>query len=111
MQLFLHGDKVADRKDRFILIGYFEKLYRDKFGEKPVINKYNEQWAADALLESFGREDCEMAMRYYFHVNHVPSWKSYANNVDRLLNSIAMQQQDKESRKEMREKAREWLND
>jgi len=101
---------MADRQERFILIGVFEKLYRDKFGEKPVINKYNEQWAADALLESFGREDCEMAMRYYFHVNQIPSWKSYANNVHRLLTSIEMQKQDKESRKEMREKAREWLN-
>jgi hypothetical protein len=110
MQLFPHGDKVADRKDRFILIGVFEKMYRDKFGEKPVINKYNEQWAADALLESFGREDCEMAMRYYFHINQIPSWKSYTNNVDRLLNSIEMQKQDKENRKQMREKAKEWLD-
>ena len=101
---------MADRKDRFILISYFEKLYRDKFSERPVINKYNEQWTADALLESFGKENCEMAMRYYFHINQVPSWKSYANNVDRLLNSIEVQKQDKESREQMRKKAKEWLN-
>jgi hypothetical protein len=101
---------VSDRKERFILIGSFEKLYREKFGEKPIINKYNEQWAADALLESFGREDCEMAMRYYFHVNQTPSWKSYAKNVDRLLGSIEMQKQDKENRRDMREKAKGWLN-
>jgi hypothetical protein len=101
---------MADRKERFILIGVFEKLYREKLGDKPAINKYNEQWAADALLESFGREDCEMAMRYYFHVNQIPSWKSYAKNVDRLLNSIEIQKQDKENRRDMREKAKGWLN-
>lgn len=101
---------MADRKERFILISAFEKMYRDKFAQKPVINKYNEQWAADALLESFGREDCEMAMRYYFHVNQVPSWKSYAKNVDKLLNSIEIQKQDKESREQMKKMAKEWLN-
>jgi hypothetical protein len=101
---------MADRKERFILISSFEKMYRDKFAQKPIINKYNEQWAADALIESFGREDCEMAMRYYFHVNQTPSWKSYANNVDKLLNSIEMQKQDKESREQMKKMAKEWLN-
>ena len=101
---------MADRKDRFVLISYFEKLYREKFGEKTVINKYSEQWAADALIESFGREECERAIRYYFHVNQSPSWKSYANNVHKLLQSIEAQNQDKNYREDMKKKARDWLN-
>ena len=101
---------MVERKERFVLLGRFEKLHLEKMGYKTNINKYNEQWAADALLESFGKEDCCKAMDYYFQINDIPSWKSFARNADRLLQSIRMIQEDSEQRKEMRQKAREWLN-
>jgi hypothetical protein len=101
---------VADRKDRFALISKFEQNYKINNIIKPAINKYNEQWAADALLESFDYKDILLAMSYYFKINNNPTWKGFANNVDRLLQSINTQEEDRIFREEMRLKAKEWVD-
>lgn len=101
---------MVERKDRFILLSKFEKLHSEKTGSKPVINKYNEQWAADALLESFSKEDIYNAMVYYFQINQKPTWKGFANNVDRLLQSMKAKEEDERLRALMRKKAREWMS-
>jgi hypothetical protein len=101
---------MADRKDRFALISKFEQNYKANNIIKPAINKYNEQWAADALLESFDYKDIILAMSYYFKINSNPTWRGFANNVDRLLQSIKTQEEDRIFREEMRLKAKEWVD-
>ena len=100
---------MADRKDRFALISKFEQYCRNNNVPAPTINKYNEQWAADALLESFTFDQLNQAMKYYFSINGRPTWKGFANNADRLLQSMQSKMQDEEFRAEMRKKAKEWL--
>ncbi len=77
----------------------------------PIINKYGEQWAADALIESFTIDDLYAAIEYYFSINSHPSWKGFANNAGRLLESMKAKQEDEEFRADMRQKAKEWLNE
>jgi hypothetical protein len=110
MLRFLLENKMAERKDRFALLGIFDKFYMEKFGRKPDINKYNEQWAADALLESFPAEELYSAMEYYFILNGNPTWKGFAKNVDRLIQSKAAKEEDDRLRSERRKKAKEWLS-
>jgi hypothetical protein len=102
---------MADRKERFALISRFEKYCRENNVPLPNINKYNEQWAADALLESFSFDELDAAMKYYFNINQKPLWKVFANNADRLLQSMQAKSQDEMFRAEMRIKAREWLSE
>jgi hypothetical protein len=102
---------MADRKDRFALLSKFEQNCKINNVPVPVINKYNEQWAADALLESFSFDQLKEAMNYYFSISPRPTWKGFANNVDRLLQSMKSKQQDEEFRAEMRRKAKEWLSE
>ena len=78
---------------------------------KLQMNKYNEQWAADALLESFDINDIYDAMTYYFSINSSPTWKGFANNVDRLLQSKAAKEEDDRLRAERRAMAKEWLTE
>ena len=101
---------MSDRKDRFALISKFEQNYKANGIVKPAINKYNEQWAADALLESFEYKDIIIAMSYYFKINGNPTWRGFANNVDRLLQSIKTQEEDRIFREDMRLKAKEWID-
>ena len=75
----------------------------------PPMNKYNEQWAADALLESFTFEQIDTAMQYYFSISPNPTWKGFANNVDRLLQSKSEKEEDQRLRAERRAMAKEWL--
>lgn len=102
---------MADRKDRFAIISKFEQHCRKSNVAVPQINKYNEQWASDALLESFPYQDILDAMEYYFQINRRPTWKGFANNADRLLQSMRLKKEDEEFRAEMRRKAKEWLNE
>lgn len=101
---------MVDKKLRFALLSRFDKLYFELNKQKPLINKYVEQWAADALIESFGINQCYDAMHYYFKINENPSWKSFANNAARLIQSMRLQEQDLEQRSIMRQKGKEWLD-
>ena len=100
---------MADRKIRFMVISKFEKACKDHGLQRPVLNKNREQWAADALLESYRLDEIDSAMEYYFQINDRPTWGWFANNVDKLLMAIDVKRQDDEFRAEMREKAKGWL--
>ena len=102
---------MADRKERFAVLSRYEKHCKIKDLPSPNINKYNEQWAADALIESFSMQDIYDAMEYYFNINPRPTWKGFANNVDRLLQSKADKEEDMRLRSERRAMAKEWLSD
>lgn len=101
---------MADRKDRFAILSRYEKHCKINGISNPNLNKYNEQWAADALLESFPVGEIYDAMAYYFSINPSPTWKGFANNVDRLIQSKAAKEEDDRLRAERRVKAKEWLS-
>lgn len=101
---------MADRKDRFALLSRYEKHHKMRYSTAPIINKNVEQWAADAIVESFGLPQSYEIMQFYFDINPSPTWKGFANNADRLLQSILARKEDDEQRKVMREKAKEWLS-
>jgi hypothetical protein len=102
---------VADRKERFAIISNFEKRCRLNDIAVPTLNKYNEQWAADALLESFSHEQILTSMDYYFMINKSPTWKGFANNVDKLIDAMKAKEEDERLRAERRKMAKEWLNE
>jgi hypothetical protein len=101
---------MVDRKERFALLSRYEKYCKQNNIVMPTMNKYNEQWAADALLESFTFDEIDSAMQYYFSINPNPTWKGFANNVDRLIQSRTAKEEDDKLRAERRAKAREWLS-
>ena len=100
---------MADRKIRFMVISKFEKACKDHGISKPPLNKNKEQWAADAILESFRLDEIDEAMAYYFKINQRPTWPWFVNNVDKLLLAIDVKKQDEEFRAGQREKAKQWL--
>jgi hypothetical protein len=102
---------MADRKDRMALLSRYSKLHKIKYQEKPIVNLNVEQWAADALIESFGLDICYDMLQYYFDVSPSPSWKYFANYADNIINSREQLIQDLRERTERRKKAKEWLSE
>lgn len=100
---------MADRKIRFMVISKFEKACRDNGIARPAINKNREQWAADALLESYRLDEIDEALDYYFKVNSSPKWSWFANNMDKILAAIDAKREDEEFRAEQRKRAQAWL--
>lgn len=99
----------------FAFLSFYAKLYKEKYGKQPTLNKYKEKWAASSILEDYGKEDSYSALEYYFKLTkegHPLSW--FFNNVDSLLDSLKSEKVDSELRKQRREETarlkKEWLN-
>jgi hypothetical protein len=102
---------MADRKDRMALLSRYSKLHTVKYEQKPSINLNVEQWAADALVESYGIVQCYELLEYYFSIAQEPSWNYFAYNAEKILNSKKEYILDLEERRERRELARKWLSE
>jgi hypothetical protein len=102
---------MAERKDRMALLSRYSKLHTVRYEEKPSLNLNVEQWASDALIESYGIPECYDLLEYYFDVAQSPTWKYFANYADKIVEARKQFQQDLKERAERRAKAKEWLNE
>lgn len=102
---------MADRKARFVLLSYFGKVYKAKLGHSPSLNKYAAQWDADALLESYDLDLAKSLVDRYIEVSTSPSWKGFARDAQKVLDSLIAERDDIESRKLMKSRMEAWLRD
>jgi hypothetical protein len=102
---------VAARKDRMALLGTYSSQHLKKYGAKPLLNLNSEQWAADAVIESFGLDLSLRLVYYYFEVAQTNSWTFYAYNAEKLLQAMDEKAKDERERAERREMAKRWLSE
>ena len=102
---------MAERKDRMALLSRYNKFYTQRYERKSNINLNVEQWAADALVESYGISQCYDLLEYYFSIAQDPTWNYFAYNAEKILNGKLEVQEDIKQRAELREKAKEWLSE
>ena len=102
---------MAERKDRMALLSRFNKLYLQWYEHKSNMNLNAEQWAADALVESYGIGVCYDLLDYYFNVSLAPSWSYFAYNAQKILEAKVEAEQDKDERIKRRNIARRWLSE
>ena len=102
---------MTERKDRMALLSRYNKLYLQRYEAKSNINLNVEQWAADALVESYGIKVCYDLLDYYFSVSLSPSWSYFAYNAQKILEAKLEVEQDIKERKERRDLARKWISE
>ena len=102
---------MAERKDRMALLSRYNKHYELRYSEKPVYNMWAEQWAADALVDSYTLKFCYDLLEYYFDVAQNPDWKYFSNNAQDIIQSKKNKERDDKERAERRAKAKAWLNE
>ena len=102
---------MADRKDRMALLSRFNKFYTQRYERKSNMNLNVEQWAADALVESYGISQCYDLLEYYFSVAQDPTWNYFAYNAEKIFNGKLEVEEDIKQRAERRRKAKEWLSE
>lgn len=102
---------MAERKDRMALLSRYSKYHTARYESKPSLNLNVEQWASDALVESYGIAECYDLLEYYFSVASSPSWNYFAYNAEKILQARLDKKKDDQERLERRAKAKEWLND
>ena len=102
---------MAERKDRMALLSRYNKYHLQRYEQKSNLNLNVEQWAADALVESYGLSACYDLLEYYFSIAQEPSWNFFAYNAEKILSGKMEIQKDLEERKQRRELARKWLSE
>ncbi len=102
---------MADRKDRFALLSRYSKLHAARYEAKPQINLNVEQWAADALVDSYGLQTCYDMLEYYFSVADNPNWKFYAHYIQDMIDRQEQHKQDIVERRQRRQQAKKWLSE
>jgi hypothetical protein len=102
---------MAERKDRMALLSRYSKLHTAKYEQKPSLNLNVEQWASDALIESYGLPMCYDLLEQYFKVAQSPSWNYFAYNAEKILQAKLDKEQDDKERAERRRMAKEWLSE
>jgi hypothetical protein len=102
---------MAERKDRMALLSRYSKLHTARYEQKPSLNLNVEQWASDALVESYGISKCYDLLDYYFSVAQEPSWNYFTYNAEKILNGKIDKEQDDKDRLERRRLAKEWLSE
>ncbi len=102
---------MAERKDRMALLSRYNKLYLQRYEQKSNLNLNVEQWASDALVESYGLPACYDLLDYYFSIAQDPTWNFFAYNAEKILNGKLDKEQDDKERIERRAKAKEWLSE
>ena len=102
---------MAERKDRMALLSRYSKHHTARYEQKPSLNLNVEQWASDALIESYGIGQCYDILEYYFSVSLSPSWSYFAYNAEKILQAKLDKDQDNKERAERRIMAKEWLSE
>jgi hypothetical protein len=102
---------MAERKDRMALLSRYSKFHTAKYEQKPSLNLNVEQWASDALVESYGISGCYDILEYYFSVAESPSWNHFAYNAEKILQAKKDKIKDSLEREERRKMAKEWLSE
>jgi hypothetical protein len=102
---------MAERKDRMALLSRYSKLHTARYEQKPSLNLNVEQWASDALVESYGISKCYELLDYYFSVAQDPNWNYFTYNAEKILNGKLEVEQDIKERIERRSLARKWINE
>ena len=102
---------MAERKERMALLSRYNKLHLQKYEAKSNMNLNVEQWAADALVESYGLSTCYDLLDYYFKVSLSPIWSYFAYNAEKILDAKLEAEQDIKDRVERRKLARKWINE
>lgn len=100
---------MAEKKDRFAIISRYKKLVKARNFPEENINIHTQQWAADALIESYGIESSYDILEYYVSVAQSPSWKWFTNNADKVFDAKQAKEQDDKNRELLRQQAKEWL--
>lgn len=93
----------SDPKLSYSLLSLYEHLYTEKYGKKPVVNRYREKWGMHDVIESVGFNRAKELLEYYFRISkngHPLMW--FFNNFDVMDRMMDQRAEDDEHRKKLR---------
>jgi hypothetical protein len=102
--------QVDKNKQPYVMLWKYEKLYEEKYGKKPMLNKYRDKSAMKDVIESVGFERGMDLLEYYFKTpkyGHPLIFFLY--NFDRMDHAEKELIKDKKNRKLLREATKKMV--
>jgi hypothetical protein len=59
----------SKKSEPFILLGIYQKLYKEKYKKEARVNKYREKWAMQDVIDSVGYPRAIELIEYYFVID------------------------------------------
>ena len=105
---------MASAKDCHELSSYYVKLYKEKYGYQPNINRVKARWSWDSMYDAMNKKEIKSLLDYYFTTasgtSHSLDWFFY--NYDKLIEAKGWVEKDQQNidrlRNETEERARRW---
>lgn len=96
----------------YVLISTYEMLYAEKYGKKPVVNRYREKWGMQDVIDSVGFNRAKELLEYYFKTGkngHPIGW--FFMNFDSIDRMLIQRTEDDEKRKKLREQTKQMIEE
>ena len=102
----------SDPKLSYTLLSMYEALYTEKYGKKPVVNRYREKWGMQDVIDSVGFQRAKEILEYYFKTGkngHPIMW--FFNNFDSLDRMMGQRAEDDEHRQKLRSLTKQMVEE
>lgn len=110
MENNLESLEVDKNKQPYVMLWKYEKLYEEKYGKKPIVNKYRDKSAMKDVIDSVGFHRGMQLLEYYFKTpkyGHPLIFFLYNfDRIDRVQSDI---EQDKIHRSILREETKKLV--
>jgi hypothetical protein len=83
-------------------------LFTKSCPKAPRFNRAIAKWAARDLIESYGLDDCEVAVAWYARVTKSPDWDSFVRSAGDCIRESKNAEHDLSNRKKNLKLANEW---
>jgi hypothetical protein len=102
----------SDPKLSYALISLYETLYTEKYGKKPVVNRYREKWGMQDVIESVGFDRAKELLEYYFKTSKYGHPVQYFfMNFDNIDKTLEAQAEDIEHRRKLKELTKQMVEE
>lgn len=95
------------------LITRYVKLYTQRYGKAPAINRYRERWGFQSAIEDLGKDDAQRALDYFFILDGPHEVQRFLRSYDELHKQRLADEEDKrrvaQLHKETAKRVKEFL--
>lgn len=77
------------------LITKYVKLYKEKHGKPPTMNRYREVWGFRAMIEDLGYSDANLVIEYYLSLTKFHELQELFRSYDELHKNRLADEEDK----------------
>lgn len=97
----------TDNQRAYAILSYYERLYEERYGSKPVMNRHRDKWGIIDAIADLGEERVTTLLRFYLDTARKHSVAEFANNYDVLNASYEESLEDQEHRAKLRRQTEE----